>query len=92
MSALALQLALDAKQMSASLLRPEDRDAVLLATSGIITSLEGMLGALKKSAGQPKETVKAQLRYGSSSWRYERAGKEKRCSLIKDLGSYRDQK
>lgn len=57
-----LQLALDAKQMSATLLRREDRDAVLLATSGIIASLEGMLDTLKKTAGQPKDTVKAHLR------------------------------
>ena len=55
------QLALDARQMSSALLRPEDRDAVLLATAGIVSSLETMLKTLKSVEGQPKETVKVQL-------------------------------
>jgi hypothetical protein len=47
--------------MSSALLRPEDRDAILVATSGIVSSLEIMLKTLKAVDGQPKETVKAQL-------------------------------
>lgn len=47
--------------MSSALLRREDRDAILVATSGIVSSLETMLKTLKAVDGQPKETVKAKL-------------------------------
>lgn len=49
--------------MSSALLRAEDREAVLNATSELVSSLKDMLSIIKSVAGKPKETVKAQLKY-----------------------------